>query len=137
MKKLINKEISLYVLFGVLTTLLNIGLFQILCIFISSYKIANIITLIVVKIVSYVCNKLFVFKSITNNIKELSIEFIKFIITRFITLLIDYFGLILLVEVLFVPKLIGKVVVVLIVVIINYIFGKKYVFNKKVNNEVY
>ena len=130
MKKIINKEISLYIIFGILTTILNVVLFQVLCLCISSYKVANIITLVIVKIVAYVCNKLFVFKTKTSNVKELGIEFFKFIYTRLITLLIDYFGLILLVEVITIPKLISKIIVVTIVVVINYIVGKKYVFKK-------
>lgn len=128
MKKLFNKEILLYITFGIITTILNILLFYILCKFGLKYFIANLITLIVVKIVAYICNKNFVFKSKCRNIIELIKEFIRFIIFRGLTLLIDYFGLIFLVEVLSFNKMPSKVFITILVVIINYITGKKHVF---------
>ena len=45
-------------------------------------------------------------------------------------MIIDYFGLILLVEVFNINELIGKVIVLIIVVIVNYILCKKYVYKK-------
>lgn len=130
MKKYINREVISYLIIGLITTLINIGLFSLLCL-ILEYKISNIITLIVVKIIAYILNKIFVFKTKCNSIKELLLEFIKFIFFRIITLLVDYFGLIILVEVLSVNKLIGKIIVVVFVIILNYIFSKKYVFKEK------
>jgi putative flippase GtrA len=55
-------------------------------------------------------------------------EFLRFVIARGATMLIDYFGLILLVEAMHVDKLIGKVIITAIVVVINYILGKGVVF---------
>ena len=130
MKKYINREVISYLIIGLITTLINIGLFSLLCL-ILDYKISNIITLVFVKIIAYILNKLFVFKTKCNSIKELLLEFIKFIFFRIITLLVDYFGLIILVEVLSVNKLIGKIIVVVFVIILNYIFSKKYVFKEK------
>ena len=92
---------------------------------------SNIITLIIVKIICYILNKIFVFKSKCNNIKELIIEFIKFMFYRLITLIIDYFGLIILVEYINIDKLISKIIIVFIVIILNYMFSKKYVFKEK------
>ena len=123
----INRETALYAVFGVLTTIENILLFKILFIFLD-YKIANIITLVIVKITAYVCNKNFVFHSHCNNLIGLFKEFIRFIFARGLTALLDYFGLILLVEIVGTPKIIGKVIVTIVVVIINYVIGKKHVF---------
>ena len=131
MKKLFNKEVLLYIVFGIITTILNILLFYILCNLGLKYFIANLITLIVVKIVAYICNKNFVFKSKCKNIIELIKEFIRFIIFRGLTLLIDYFGLIFLVELLSFNKMPSKIFITILVVIINYITGKKHVFKTK------
>ena len=128
-----KKEITNYLIFGILTTILNIVLFYLLKKIID-YKIANLITLLVVKIVAYLCNKKYVFKSKCENKKELFKETIRFAITRFLTFLIDYFGLILLVEIVKFSKMFSKVLILGIVIILNYIFGKLIVF--KNNNEM-
>lgn len=133
--KIVNKETILYGIFGILTTVLNIGLYEVLVGFNLNYKAANLIALVVVKLVAYVVNKLFVFKSNTDNLLELCQEFSRYVVTRGATMLIDYFGLILLVEYFGYNKSICKYVITIIVIIINYFLGKKHVYiNKKGNN---
>ena len=124
-----KKEIILYIICGLITTVLNFVLFFLFN-KIFNYKLANLITLIIVKVSAYVLNKIFVFKTKNNTKKELGKEFIKFVISRFITFLIDYFGLILLIELLSIDKNIGKIIMIIIVVIVNYVLSKKYVFKK-------
>ena len=118
----------LYGIFGVLTSLLNIALFKILLILSVEYKIANFFTLIVVKLVAYICNKNFVFQSKTGDWIELAKEFGRFIIARGTTMLIDYFGLIALVEICGFDKIISKIFLTVLVIVINYFVGKKHVF---------
>ncbi len=128
MKRIVNQELSLYILWGIITSGLNIGLFALLQLIISNYKIANIITLIVVKIIAYFCNKYFVFK-----VKEKSIkEFFKYVLARLFTLIMDYIGLIVLIDYICISKILSKIIIVFLVVIINYIFSKYYVFNTKI-----
>ena len=127
-KKLFNRETSMYAVFGVLTSIENVVLFRILLAFGIEYRIANLITLIVVKLTAYVCNKNFVFKSHCESIWALLAELGRFVFWRGATALIDYFGLILLVELLHMPKLPGKIIVTVLVIVINYITGKKQVF---------
>ena len=129
-KKIFNKETLLYSLFGLLTSVLNVLLFRIFLWLGVEYKISNLITLIVVKITAYICNKNFVFKSRCGNFWELCKEVWRFIVARGATMLIDYFGLIILVEVFAEPKLISKVFVTVFVIVINYIVGKKHVFKQ-------
>ena len=52
----------------------------------------------------------------------------RFIIARGTTMLIDYFGLIVLVEYMHVAKLPGKCFVTVLVIVLNYVIGKKHVF---------
>lgn len=134
-KKLVNKETILYSIFGVLTTVLNIGLYEVLIRFSMNYKMANFITLIVTKLVAYMVNKVFVFESKTENYLELIKEFGRFVVARGVTMLIDYFGLIMLVDYLGYNKSICKYITTILVVIINYFLGKKHVFvNKQSSN---
>lgn len=136
--KVVNKETILYAVFGVLTSLLNIFLFKLLITVNMEYTVANLITLIVVKLTAYVCNKLFVFESRNENLAGFLLEFLRFLIARGATALLDYFGLIFLVEVCHWDKTIGKVFVTVFVIILNYILGKTAVFKdskRKKNDE--
>ncbi len=127
-KKLINKETKLYTIFGILTSIENVLMFDILLRFGMAYRIANIITLITVKLTAYLCNKNFVFKSHCANFIELLKEFGRFVFWRGATMLLDYFGLIFLVEVVDMPKTIGKVIMTVLVIAVNYVTGKRHVF---------
>ena len=129
-RKIFNKEFISYGICGVITTLLHILLFYILIYIKLDYKLANIITLITIKALAYFINKIFVFKSKCNSKKELFIEIIKYILSRLITMIIDYFGLIILVEIFNIDALIGKIVILILVVLINYILCKKYVYKR-------
>lgn len=129
-EKIIKSEFFLYGFFGILTTILNIGLYHILLIIGLNYAVSNFITLIVVKIAAYVVNKIFVFKSKCSSFFELVKEFFRFAITRGITMLIDFFGLIIAVEILGLDEVYSKYALQVIVIVLNYFFGKFLVFNK-------
>ena len=127
-KKLINKETILYGITGIGTSILNVALFQVLIKIGIEYKIANIITLVVVKAASYICNKFIVFRSHADTFVELTKEIGRFIIARGATMLIDYLGLIFLVEYLHIAKFSGKCLVTVLVIVLNYVIGKKHIF---------
>jgi len=127
-QKLFSREVILYGIFGVLTTALNIVIFQIALMHGIDYRIANIIALISTKIAAYVVNKLFVFHSHCKDLAGLLKEFGRFIVARGATMAVDYLGLIVLVETLDVDKRIGKYMTTCIVVVINYFFSKGVVF---------
>jgi len=130
-KKFINRETILYAVIGVLTSLLNVFMFKGLLLLGMDYKIDNIITLIVVKLTAYILNKNIVFKSHCSSFGKLMLEVLRFVFARGATALIDYFGLLLLVEVWGGDKFICKIFVTVLVIVINYIVGKKHVFKKE------
>ena len=130
-KKFINRETILYGIFGVATSVLNVVMFHGLVLVGMEYKLANLLTLITVKLAAYICNKNFVFKSKCANFIELLKEFARFVFWRGATMILDYVGLILLVEVVHMPKLYGKIIVTVAVIVINYFTGKKHVFKNK------
>lgn len=135
-KKLINRETILYGIVGVGTSILNVVMFQALVKFGIEYKISNIITLIVVKVTAYICNKNIVFRSHADTFIGLAKEIGRFIVARGATMLIDYFGLIILVEVIHVSKLFGKIFVTVLVIVLNYVIGKKHVFKDAKGQEL-
>lgn len=121
------KELIRYGLIGVSTTLINLLTYHLFLLFLD-YKIANLIALVISKTYGYLANKNIVFRSKTNTMGDLVLEVIRFIIARGTTGLIDYFGLILAVEILGFDKIISKYVLQVIVILLNYIMGKFMVF---------
>jgi len=125
-----NRELLLYAFYGGLSFLLNIGLFYVLNIFLD-YWVANIITLVVLKIFIFITNKFLVFCTPLVSFKQLMLEAGRFLGSRIITNLIDFFGLIFAVEILAADEFYSKIVIQIIVITLNYILSKLFVFKKK------
>lgn len=129
-KKLINKETFAYAVCGVFTMALGIAVYQLLLYAGMYYQHANLISLIIGKLAAYLCNKIFVFKVFQKTFFGWLKEFGRFIIARGATFLIDYFGVIIAVELLGWDEVLSKYFFVVLVLILNYIFGKLIVFKK-------
>jgi len=126
-----KKEAIAYLFWGAASSVLNIVLYTLLVYAGINYQFANFITLITVKLFCYFTNKLFVFHTRCNNIRELLSEFVKFFAARMITFLMDYFGLILLVEKMEADKFVSKIFLAAIVIFVNYGMSKIFVFRSK------
>ena len=100
------------------------------------YKISNAITLVVVKVFCYFTNKIFVFKTPFGSFHKFITEIVRFVFARWITFLVDYFGVILLVEVMKQSFFFSKCLLSVIVIVLNYILSKKMVFHKQRENGV-
>lgn len=128
--RLCNRETVSYVIFGALTSIVNIGVFEFFFLTGSDYRTANLIALITAKLFAYVVNKVFVFRTRTGSVGALLREFGLFTLARGSTMIVDWIGLILLVSMLGLSEHIGKLIITVIVVILNYVFGKFLVFRK-------
>lgn len=135
LKKYLTKEIIMYIIFGIVTTLTNIIIYSTLLSTNVEYKLANFIANILSIIIAYILNKKFVFCSKCDNWKELVKEIYLFMSARFVTFLIDYFGLIIMIEVLDAPNMISKCFITVLVIVLNYILSKILVFKKKGGEE--
>lgn len=134
MKKYLKKpsrELISYVFWGVMSFLVNMGLFRLLLYVGVEYWITNIITIIFLKFFVFTTNKLFVFKTKTNSFGALLKEFLKFLGSRIFTNLLDYFGLILMVEVFGWDAFYCKLAIQVVITVVNYIFSKYFIFKKK------
>jgi len=131
-KSLRNSFLLNYLFFGGLSTLFNIFIYKILLIWLS-YQIANIITIIMVKIFVFVTNKKYVFKSLTCR-KELLSEILRFFIARVGIGLMDFFGVIFLVEVLGFDVFYSKITLVVGVVLANFLLSWSFVFKTRTSN---
>jgi len=139
-KKLANKETFLYLVFGVLATVLNIVLFYL---FVNIWKLptgaGNILDTIICILFQYFTNRIWVFESKSKG-KQAIKEFIQFILARGITAIIDQIFVVVGVD-FFVAKYIShshqrmfsvgiKIISNIIVIVLNYIFSKLFVFKK-------
>ncbi len=139
------REILLYVLFGALTTLVNFVVFKLCNVAFGEkfYLLSNVVAWIAAVIFAYLTNKLFVFESKSWAPRVLLREIPSFASARLLSLGIEEAGLWLLVDVLgmdawlldlgFVRiggKMIAKVILAVVVVILNYVFSKLFIFRK-------
>ena len=135
LKKVINKvctrETILYIVFGVLTTLINIGISTILVkVFYVEGNLASTIGIIISILVAYVTNRKLVFNSQAANFKDISEEFVKFILGRAFTMVLEMGGVFLFYSIIGIEYVITKVSMTVIVVIVNFFISKFFAFKK-------
>lgn len=119
-----------YLVFGVLTTLVNIVSFALLDKWLGfDYKLAATIAWILSVVFAFITNKLYVFQSRTADIGAVVREFVSFVFFRGLSYLLDIGTLIVLVELFHVDSVIAKIAANVLVVVFNY-FASKYVIFK-------
>lgn len=127
------EEIINYLIFGVLTTIVSlISYFIFSKIFNINYLISNIISWILSVLFAFITNKLYVFKSKEKNKNKVVKELINFFSSRIFTFLIDMFLMYMLVSVLIIDDMISKLVTQIVVIVLNYVLSKLYVFKKTI-----
>lgn len=127
-KKWIENELVRYVISGGLVTLINAAGYLVLLQSGVVYTIANIASLILSKIAGYILNKYFVYHSKCENVRQAFSECIRFFLARGFTGIIDLLGVVILVEGIGIGKRTSKLILMMLVIVINYILGKKAVF---------
>lgn len=132
------KEIINYLIIGFLTTIISIVTYFIFSLILDInnnilFLLANVLSWICAVIFAYITNKKFVFNSVTENKKESLIEFSLFISSRITTLLIELAFMFITVKVILINDKIAKIIAQFIVIVLNYIFSKLFVFKKKNN----
>lgn len=133
-RKVCTRETMLYIIFGALTTLINIVVSTILVkTFQVEGNLASTIGIIVSIIFAYFTNRKMVFNSTAETAKEKWKEFLKFILGRSFTMVIEMAGVFLLYTVLGIEYVITKVTITVIVVILNFFISKFFAFKSKKN----
>lgn len=128
------EEVIRYLIVGVLTTVVSLVTYYI-CVFTFldpkvalELQIANIISWICSVAFAYIANRIFVFKSKS---KKLVKEISSFVSSRIITLLLDMGLMFLMVTLLNMNDKISKIIVQVVVIVLNYVLSKIFVFKKK------
>lgn len=125
------REVLLYLLFGGLTTLINIIAFYFLRKVSVSLYTSNVVAWILSVLFAFVTNKVFVFESKNQKLKENIKEVVSFFAFRILSLIFDMAFMYVLVKLLTANEMISKVVSNIFVIILNYLFSKLFIFKKK------
>ena len=132
-KKVLNKDVMLYIVFGVLTTLVNLITFSILNGLLKiDGNIANLIAIPLSIIFAYFTNRKWVFHTDAKGFNENFNEFCKFIAGRAVTMFIEFFGCMILFKTP-IPEFISKLGINVIIIILNFFMSKFFAFKKKDN----
>lgn len=146
-----HKEIIMYLIFGVLTTIVSWGSYTVFAdCFKLSVFIANIFSWICAILFAYITNKIWVFESESFKPRDLAKEIVAFTASRGITGVIEILLVPLLskwgfdnlfyaalsnsnitADIFFTNGIYSKIFISIIVVILNYIFSKLIVFKKE------
>ena len=124
------REVIMYLLFGGLTTVVNIVSFFILRTVGIEVYISNLIVWIISVLFAFITNKLYVFESKEKNTKKSVKELISFVICRILSLGADMGALYFLLQVINSGEVFAKIMSNILVIILNYIFSKLFVFKK-------
>ena len=140
------KELIIYVIFGVGTTLVNFLTYKLFNVLlgVDYYLVSNVIAWFVSVVFAYITNKLFVFESKSWQPKLVVKEVSSFFTVRIFSFLAEESGLFLLVDIAGMKdfafelygftisgNMISKLVLAVFVVAMNYVFSKFVIFRKK------
>ncbi len=122
----LERELISYVVFGVLTTLVNIAVYYLFADILGvNYLISNVIAWFLSVMFAYITNRIWVFESRNTNILK---ECTLFFSGRIFSGIVDTGLMYLFIDILLIGDLVSKIVIQVIVVILNYVISKLIVF---------
>ena len=130
-KKLANPESVSYVFFGVLTTLVDWGSYRLFRVVGTDYRMATALSWAAAVLFAFVTNKWIVFQSRELRPALLWKEFVSFVTCRLATGALTMVLMILMVDLLHWNEYVGKVLVSVVSLVLNYVLSKLVIFKKK------
>lgn len=140
------KELIVYGIFGLCTTVVNLLVFKLSNVFLGDekYLVSNIIAWVVAVVFAYITNKLWVFESKSWQLKVVVKEVSSFFAARVFSFLVEEVGLYIFVDLMHFDEysfsvyyfglsgeMISKIILAFAVVVLNYLFSKIFIFKKK------
>ncbi len=123
------RHYSYYLVFGLLTTIINLTTYKLLIDRGIHYTISTSIAFVIAVSVAFYTNRRWVFESQVEG-RGILKELLLFFSVRIGTYFFDLIGLILMIQFLHMDKFISKIIVNFGVIILNYILSKLLVFKK-------
>ena len=135
-----HKDIFWYCFFGGLTTLVNIAVYYFCKEIIALpweywYLVSNAIAWVAAVLFAYVTNRKWVFKSTVTDAKGIFIECVTFFGFRLASGAIDMTTMFVMVTLLGINDFIAKLVCQFIVIVLNYVFSKLFIFKDRSQKE--
>lgn len=125
------KEILLYLFFGGLTMIVSIVSYAICnLVFGIDVLVANIISWLLAVMFSFYTNRIWVFQASTNSISGFLKQMVSFYSGRVVTLIIEEIILFIFITYLQYNSMVVKIIAQVVVVILNYVISKLWVFKK-------
>ena len=124
------KEGLLYLFFGGCTTLVNILAFALFRALTIGTYISNGLAWVLAVLFAFITNKIFVFASKGKTKKETFREGISFFGFRILSLVIDMGIMYVLIDILSCHDMVAKIISNVVVIILNYVFSKLFIFKK-------
>ena len=129
------KEVLMYLLFGGLTTLVSVGVFAL---FNSRFglneHISNVISWLTAVLFAFVTNRIWVFPTKTKGFAAFILQMAKFYGGRLFTLGVEELMLFVFVTKLQINAVLIKLIAQVVVVILNFVISKLFVFKKNKNS---
>ncbi|MDF2538305.1 MAG: putative rane protein [Herbinix sp.] len=133
-KMVVNRETISYGIAGVLTTIVNFASYESLFRLGVPNLTANALAWVIAVTFAYLVNKIKVFASKSKTVKDEAVKITMFYGARVITLGVEQLGMYVFTERLNFARLPVKAGLAVIVIILNYIFSKSYIFKKRQEN---
>ena len=126
------KEILLYLFFGGCSFIISIVSYSIANIsFGVNELIANIISWILAVVFAFFTNRIWVFQSGTHSGKAFLVQITNFFGGRILTLIVEEVIIFVFITILGLPSVAVKIAAQVVVIVLNYIISKLWVFKKK------
>ena len=135
--KKIPKEIYIYILWGILVGIVNVGSLAFFMYKVGLNEIlSNILSWVLYNFVSFITNRRMVFHTEAESIKEFSIELVNFYISRGFTLIVETGIIFLFVTILSWWAIGVKIFTAVLMIFLNYFISKHIVFKRRVRRHM-
>jgi putative flippase GtrA len=125
------RHYSMYLIFGIITTLVNLVIYKVLIDAGIHYTVSTTIAFIVAVTVAFWTNRTWVFRSQSRGLKAIFREMTSFFSVRIVTYFVDLLGLVMLIELLHLDEFISKIIINILVVVLNYLLSRFVVFQAR------
>lgn len=126
-----HKSIWLYLFFGAVTTVVSVGVFSLLNIALGvNEHIANLTSWILAVLVAFLTNRTMVFEAETTSVGGFLVQMVKFYGGRVATLLVEELLIFVFITKLELDSFAVKMAAQVIILTLNYIISKLFVFKK-------
>lgn len=125
-----HTEAGLYLVFGVLTTVVSLAVYYVLILVGANYWVSTVLKNVAGILFAYFTNRGMVFGSKAVGSKKVA-EFFKFVSSRLFTFALDLGMMFVMVDLIFMDEMIAGALSTVIVIILNYVLSKLFVFAKK------